>query len=874
MNRTKIIVLSLLALLCSITMVAQTAATKCEYWIDRQFDSRVATVATAGEWSAQVDLSSLPAGLHSIAFRAGMDDGRWSPVNTKFFVVPQTHSTEENVLAAYEYWIDRKFDERLSGTFDAGGIVETDLDVSTLAPGLHSLSFRALDANGHSSSVLTKFFLVPQTHGTEENVLAAYEYWIDRKFDERVSGTFAAGGIVETDLDVSTLASGLHSLSFRVLDANGHSSSVLTKNFIVPQSSETSDNSLVAWRYWIDKDETTAVEEAIDASGIIDLNLDMSALTMGPHSITYQVKDANGHYSAATTSFFAIPTDEETSGVAGDKIVAYEYWFNDNPRKRVEVEPAATLELNDVLLEVEGVEPETMPADFNFDVTDKKVTFTQSIEFGLQVFNDLGTGSSAVKQTIPDYTLSIDPQFVTLANETESVTSAPTGCKVQGFQFDSQAGQREYWFMNLDASQKVDFYDADGILFNDQVYSVEVAGKEALTFLAPTATVYALTYGAPAGAADNEVKVALPVNIKIADAQRAYGDENPAFTFESDEASLLIGTPVMTTPANKKSAIGEYSITLDMESISNTIVNVTNGTLTVGKAMLTVTAEDKERAYGDDNPELTWKVEGIKNFEEIDKVCTTLPACQTEATADSDAGTHQIIVSGGEAANYDFSYVAGTLTINKAALESSMITLSKSEFEYNANDRQPTVSVTWNEKTLVKGLDFDVEYSDNHNAGTATVTVTGKGNYRESATENFTITKAKLTVKADDKVRDYSEENPELTYTISGWKGSDDETALTTTPTAYTNATIDSDAGDYAIVVSGGVADNYDFIYVDGKLTINAPTGIGRIINGRFTRPMDVYNMQGAKVATKVISLDELPEGTYIIGGKKVAVKR
>ena len=51
------------------------------------------------------------------------------------------------------------------------------------------------------------------------------------------------------------------------------------------------------------------------------------------------------------------------------------------------------------------------------------------------------------------------------------------------------------------------------------------------------------------------------------------------------------------------------------------------------------------------------------------------------------------------------------------------------------------------------------------------------------------------------------------------------------------------------------------------------PTGIG-IINGKFTRPMDVYNMQGAKVATKVISLAELPEGTYIIGGKKVAVKR
>ena len=56
-------------------------------------------------------------------------------------------------------------------------------------------------------------------------------------------------------------------------------------------------------------------------------------------------------------------------------------------------------------------------------------------------------------------------------------------------------------------------------------------------------------------------------------------------------------------------------------------------------------------------------------------------------------------------------------------------------------------------------------------------------------------------------------------------------------------------------------------------LFLFTPTGIGRIINGRFTRPMDVYNMQGAKAATKITSLKQLPEGTYIIRGKKVVVK-
>jgi hypothetical protein len=155
----------------------------------------------------------------------------------------------------------------------------------------------------------------------------------------------------------------------------------------------------------------------------------------------------------------------------------------------------------------------------------------------------------------------------------------------------------------------------------------------------------------------------------------------------------------------------------------------------------------------------------------------------------------------------------------------------------------------------------------------ATVIVTGKGNFGESAEEHFTITKAKLTVTADDKEMFQEREMPELTFTFSGWKGSDDESVITTLPTAYTNATVDSDVGDYAIVVSGGEADNYNFTYVDGKLTVIDPAGVANIRGGEFTKPTDVYNLQGAKVATKITSLKQLPEGTYIIRGKKVVVK-
>ena len=713
MNRTKHLGLSLLALLCCIVVTAQTTAvTKCEYWIDQQFDSRKTANMSAGELTTQLDMSALPTGLHSLAIRTGTDDDRWSAALVKYFLVPEPGSTQENNLAGYEYWIDGNYANRVSGTFSEGGIVTTDIDVSTLPVGLHSISFRALDDNGHVSSVLVKFFLVPEPGSTQENNLAGYEYWIDGDYDNKVSGTFSEGGIITTDLDMSTLPIGLHSLSFRALDDNGHVSSVLVKFFLVPENTSTTENELTGYRYWFDRDMENAVEGEMTSEGVIETDIDASALIPGLHLFNYQVKDALGKYSATVMSFFTVP---EEGALVGDKIVAYEYWFNDNPRKKVEVEPTATLELNDIDLEVEGVEPETVPADYAFNAETKQVVYTVDVEFGLQVFNNQGTGSAAATQTIVGHQLFMDTQMQTLTGEQAITLPAPTGNKVQGYQFNCSVGDKLYWFMDLAEGTTVDFYDADGVRIAPEAIGTETVGdKEVTTLTATTPTVYALMYGATGTEAQNTVKVALPVSITVNDAEREYGDENPQFTYSSEQAALIIGTPLLVTDATETSPVGDYAVTIDLSSIGNSVVTITDGKLTITKAMLTVTA--------------------------------------------------------------------------------------------------------------------------------------------------------------DDKVRDWGEENPELTYTISGWKGSDDETSITTLPTAYTNATIDSEAGEYAITVSGGVAQNYDFVYVDGKLTINEPTGVKRILNGDFTKPVDVYNMQGVKVRSGVTSLDELPQGTYIIMGRKVNI--
>ena len=66
---------------------------------------------------------------------------------------------------------------------------------------------------------------------------------------------------------------------------------------------------------------------------------------------------------------------------------------------------------------------------------------------------------------------------------------------------------------------------------------------------------------------------------------------------------------------------------------------------------------------------------------------------------------------------------------------------------YTGSAKKPNVTVKDGDYTLVEGKDYTVTYSNNTNAGTATATVTGKGNYTGSVSKNFTINKASRYVR-------------------------------------------------------------------------------------------------------------------------------
>ena len=142
---------------------------------------------------------------------------------------------------------------------------------------------------------------------------------------------------------------------------------------------------------------------------------------------------------------------------------------------------------------------------------------------------------------------------------------------------------------------------------------------------------------------------------------RVYGDANPTFEYEANGA-VLEGTPDISCEATAASPVGTYDIVVKQGSVKNYNVTYVKGTLTIVKAPLTVMVENVTREQYLDNPEFVITYSGWK-LNEDESVLTKKPKATTKATIDSPVGEYEILVSGGEAKNYELFYQNGVLTV-------------------------------------------------------------------------------------------------------------------------------------------------------------------------------------------------------------------
>ena len=148
------------------------------------------------------------------------------------------------------------------------------------------------------------------------------------------------------------------------------------------------------------------------------------------------------------------------------------------------------------------------------------------------------------------------------------------------------------------------------------------------------------------------------------DQVRQYGRNNAAFKYKVE------GAPVNGKPefaiyhtVDATAPVGTYDVEIFSGTITTLNVEYIAPKLIVEPAPVTITAKSYTRKYGEPNPEFELTYRSFRNREKAEDVLTKQPVIECDATETSPAGEYEIRVSGAEAQNYVFEYVAGVLTI-------------------------------------------------------------------------------------------------------------------------------------------------------------------------------------------------------------------
>lgn len=352
-------------------------------------------------------------------------------------------------------------------------------------------------------------------------------------------------------------------------------------------------------------------------------------------------------------------------------------------------------------------------------------------------------------------------------------------------------------------------------------------GNYEITCSGGNATNYNFVYGT-----GNLTINKAPLTVTPNNTSRLYGAENPAFTlsysgFKNSETKTVIAEePQVSCNATVISLVGQYPITASGGDAQNYSFIYSTGTLTINKAPLTIQADTISMIYGATVPQFTCKYEGFVN-NETQAVLVQLPGYSCSGTSTSNVGNYVITPSQAIADNYTITYKNGLLQIEKRDLQVIPDNLSRLYGDYNP-------AFTFQYMGFVNS-DTPSNISIKPTASTTAVTTSPVGSYPITCsggsatnynlicgtTGTLTVTKAPLTITANNASRYWGVENPTFSVNYSGFKNYENQSVLTELPQLSCSAVRLSPSGQYSIVVTGGTAPNYDITRVNGTLTVN-----------------------------------------------------
>jgi len=257
--------------------------------------------------------------------------------------------------------------------------------------------------------------------------------------------------------------------------------------------------------------------------------------------------------------------------------------------------------------------------------------------------------------------------------------------------------------------------------------------------------------------------------------------EGNALTWESGDASVATITNGAVSPRKA----GTVTITATQAGTEDYKPLTREYTLTIAKALLTITAEDAQMLQGADIPAFSLRYDGFV-YDDDASVLTAQAAATTTATAASPVGTYPITVSGAASDKYNITYVNGTLTVKANPMLTNVLGCEDIGGLRGASTVLPVLLTNEDEMTA---LQFDVTLPEGVAVGT-----NEKGKLQVSKTERCADHTLSVS-KQDDGSNTYRV----LLYSV-------DVEAIDGNSGAVVNLTLDLDedmeAGEYEIAIS------------------------------------------------------------------------
>ena len=482
--------------------------------------------------------------------------------------------------------------------------------------------------------------------------------------------------------------------------------------------------------------------------------------------------------------------------------------------------------------------------DLPVSITTTGATRTMSITNGKLFGGEIITVSATdgITTLTQDYTVTVDKATPTITGVTASqaITYGAASITLSGT-----------------VSAPGGVYPANGetvavtINGNLQNASIGDLGAFTINYTTPTipasGTAYTITYayagGANLTAATSDTSTALTVGVKgltitASNLSKTYGDSTTFVGTEFDKNGLINGDTITSVTLSSDGAaaiatVNTYAITPSAAvgiGLSNYAITYVNGTLTVVKKALTITASNKSKTYGDTftfgGTEFT--ADGLINGNTVTGV--TLESAGAAATA--TVKTYYITPSAANGAglgNYAITYANGSLTVGVKGL-----TITASNCSKTYGDAVTFAGTEFTKDGLINGDTVTgVTLISDGVAATATVTTyaitpsaavgIGLSNYNISYTNGTLTVGAKpLTITAKSTSKTYGE-----TVTFAGTEFTTDGLINGNTVSGVTlssaGAAATANVGDYDITPGGATGtglSNYNIHYVIGKLTV------------------------------------------------------